>query len=169
MRVLKNPEGAELDVALERPVKKLKKIKKIIKPILKNVRKKGDRALFKYNLDYDHVHLTELVVSQKEIDAGCRHVSQELQNAINIARENIERFHKLQKTKPLEVETMPGVLCKRKSVAIEKVGLYIPGGTAPLFSTVLMLAIPAKLAGCKELVLCTPPNKSGKIHPAILY
>lgn len=169
MRVLKNPVGDELEAALKRPVKKLKNIKKIVKPILKSVKIKGDRALFKYNLEYDHVHLTELIVSQEEIDAGCKHVSKQLKNAINIAKDNIEKFHKPQKTDDLEVETMPGIVCKRKSVPIEKVGLYIPGGTAPLFSTVLMLAIPAKLAGCNELVLCTPPNKNGKIHPAILY
>ncbi len=169
MRVFKNPKGDELEAALKRPVKKLKNIKKIIKPILKNVKLKGDRALIKYNLEYDHVHLTDLIVSQEEIEAGCKHVSKQLKNAINIAKNNIEKFHVLQKTADLEVETMPGIVCKRKSVAIEKVGLYIPGGTAPLFSTVLMLAIPAKLAGCKELVLCTPPNKSGKVHPAILY
>lgn len=169
MKVLRNPVGKELKTALKRPVKKLKNIKKIVKPILKNVKTKGDRALFKYNLEYDHVHLTELIVSQEEIEAGCKHVSKKLKNAINIAKDNIEKFHIPQKTDDLEVETMPGVVCKRKSIAIEKIGLYIPGGTAPLFSTVLMLAVPAKLAGCKELVLCTPPNKSGKIHPAILY
>lgn len=169
MRVLKNPVGEELDQALKRPAKKLKNIKKIIKPILKNVKKKGDRALIKYCLEYDHVQISDLIVTKEEVEAGCKLVSKELKKAIQTSIENISKFHKAQKTDDLEVETMPGIVCKRKSVAIEKVGLYIPGGTAPLFSTVLMLAIPAKIAGCKELILCTPPNKNGKIHPAILY
>ena len=169
MRVLINPVGKELKQALKRPVRKLKNIKKIIKPILKNVKNKGDRALLKYNLEYDHVQLTKLIVSQQEIDAGCKQVDENLKKAIYIAKENIGKFHRAQKTNDLEIETMPGIVCRRKSVPIEKIGLYIPGGSAPLFSTVLMLAIPAKLAGCKELVLCTPPNKNGKIHPSILY
>ena len=169
MRVLINPVGKELKQALKRPVRKLKNIKKIIKPILKNVKNKGDRALLKYNLEYDHVQLTKLIVSQQEIDAGCKQVDEKLKKAIYIAKENIGKFHRAQKTNDLEIETMPGIVCRRKSVPIEKIGLYIPGGSAPLFSTVLMLAIPAKLAGCKEMVLCTPPNKNGNIHPAILY
>ena len=169
MRVLINPVGKELKQALKRPVRKLKNIKKIIKPILKNVKNKGDRALLKYNLEYDHVQLTKLIVSQQEIDAGCKQVDENLKKAIYLAKENIGKFHRAQKTNDLEIETMPGIVCRRKSVPIEKIGLYIPGGSAPLFSTVLMLAIPAKLAGCKEMVLCTPPNKNGNIHPAILY
>lgn len=169
MKLLINPIGEELEEALERPVKKLKNIKKIVKPILKNVKNKGDRALLKYTLEYDHAQLTKLVLSEKEMNIACDQVSKSLKKSINLAKENIEKFHKAQKTATLEIETMPGVVCQRKSVAIEKVGLYIPGGTAPLFSTVLMLAIPAKLAGCKELVLCTPPDKDGNIHPAILY
>ena len=169
MKMLKNPSAAELELALERPVKRLKNIKKIVKPILKNVKNKGDRALFKYTLEYDHVQLSELVVSADEIKVACDHLNEGLKEAIKVAVTNIEKFHRAQITAPLEIETMPGVICKRKSVPIEKIGLYIPGGSAPLFSTVLMLAIPAKLSGCKELVLCTPPNKHGKIHPAILY
>ena len=169
MKVLKTPAKKELKAALKRPVKKLKNIKKIVKPILKNVKEKGDRALFRYNLEYDHVKLTELVVSDKEIKTACDQVSESLKKAIKLAKENIEKFHKAQMTEDLEMETTPGVICSRKSVPIEKIGLYIPGGTAPLFSTVLMLAIPAKLAGCKELILCTPPNKNGKIHSAILF
>ena len=169
MRVLINPVGKELKQALKRPVRKLKNIKKIIKPILKNVKNKGDRALLKYNLEYDHVQLTKLIVSQQEIDAGCKQVDEKLKKAIYLAKENIGKFHRAQRTNDLEIETMPGIVCRRKSVPIEKIGLYIPGGSAPLFSTVLMLAIPAKIAGCKEMVLCTPPNKNGNIHPAILY
>lgn len=169
MKVLNNPSPEELNAVLKRPVKKLKNIKKIVKPILKNVRKKGDRALYKYSLEYDHVQLSELIVSQQEIETASELVSDELKAAIQKAKENIEKFHEAQLTEELRMETMPGVECRRKSVPVEKVGLYIPGGTAPLFSTVLMLAIPAKIAGCKELVLCTPPNTSGKINPAILY
>ncbi len=169
MIILNNPVGDELQSALSRPVKKLKNIKKIVKPILKNVKAKGDRALIKYNLEYDHVQLNELVVSSEEIDAASNLIPKDLKKAIITAGENIRKFHEAQKTQDLKIETTPGVICQRKSVAIEKVGLYIPGGTAPLFSTVLMLAIPAKIAGCKEIVLCTPPNKSGKIHPAILF
>lgn len=169
MKVLINPSGEVLKEALKRPVKKLKSIKKIVKPILKNVKNKGDRALFKYNLEYDHVQLTDLIVSRSEIESGCRKVSDDLKNAILRAKENIEKFHQAQMTNEIKMETMPGVECRRKSVAIEKIGLYIPGGSAPLFSTVLMLAIPAKIAGCRELVLCTPPNRNGKIHPAILF
>jgi histidinol dehydrogenase len=169
MKLLVNPGSEELALALERPVKKLKNIKKIVKPILKNVKTKGDRALKKYNLDYDHVHIEQLIVEREEFEAADATLSEELKTAIIIAKDNIEKFHKAQINAPLELETMPGVFCKRKSVAIEKVGLYIPGGTAPLFSTVLMLAVPAKIAGCRELVLCTPPNKNGKIHPAILF
>lgn len=169
MKLLVNPGKEELGVALMRPVKKLKNIKKIVKPILKNVKLKGDRALIKYTLDYDHVHIDKLIVEQDEFTSAEATLSDALKKSINQAKENIEKFHLAQQSQLLEVETMPGVICQRKSVPIEKVGLYIPGGTAPLFSTVLMLAIPAKIAGCKELVLCTPPYKSGKIHPAILY
>jgi histidinol dehydrogenase len=169
MKMLKNPSPEELALSLARPVKKLKNIKKIVKPILKNVKNKGDRALLKYTLEYDHVQLSELTVSPSEIRTACELISSDLKNAIQLAVANIEKFHKAQIDNMQEIETMPGVLCKRKSVAIEKVGLYIPGGSAPLFSTVLMLAIPAKICGCKEVILCTPPNKNGKIHPAILY
>ncbi len=169
MKVLKNPVGEELKEALKRPVKRLKNIKKIIKPILRNVKNKGDRALLKYTLEYDHVQLSELIVSKEEVDAGCNKLDKKIKMAIDLAKENIEKFHRAQLTQDLEMETMPGVVCQRKSVPIEKVGLYIPGGTAPLFSTVLMLAIPAKIAGCKKLILCTPPDKNGEINPAILY
>jgi histidinol dehydrogenase len=169
MKLLVNPEADELSMALKRPVKKLKNIKKTVKPILKNVKLKGDHALRRYTLEYDHVHIDSLVVQQSEFIAAEEVISKSLKSAINLAKANIEKFHLAQAQAPLEIETMPGVICRRKSVPIEKVGLYIPGGTAPLFSTVLMLAVPAKIAGCSELVLCTPPNKNGKIHPAILY
>ena len=169
MKVLINPSDEELKSALKRPVKKLRSVKKIVKPILKNVKKKGDRALLKYCLEYDHVQLSNLRVTKEEIKISSSQVDQKLKDAIILAQENIEKFHKAQISQELAIETTPGVICKRKSIPIEKVGLYIPGGTAPLFSTVLMLAIPAKIAGCKEIVLCTPPNTDGQIHPAILY
>ncbi len=169
MKIFINPENDVLEVALRRPVKKLKSIKKIVKPVLKSVKKKGDRALFKYSFEYDHVQLDSLIVGAEEFESAEKMVDNSFKKAIDMARENIERFHRAQQAPTLEIETTPGVVCKRKSIAIEKVGLYIPGGTAPLFSTVLMLAIPAKIAGCSEIVLCTPPNRNGKIHPAILY
>lgn len=169
MKFIKFPENSVRTALLKRPVQDLKKIEEIVLPILKKVKKKGDKALRKFALEYDHVTLKDLAVSQQEIDAAEAQVSDDLKAAINIAKENIEHFHKKQADNPLEVETMPGVLCKRKSVPIDKIGLYVPGGTAPLFSTVLMLGIPANIAGCKEIVVCTPTDHSGKVNPAILY
>lgn len=169
MKFLLNPEADIWQKELARPVQKTKEINKIVKPILRKVQRSGDKALLKFALEYDHVHLDDLFVTDKEINAAKEAVSQELKTAIQVAKANIERFHAAQATPELIEEVMPGVVCRRKSVPIQKVGLYIPGGTAPLFSTVLMLGIPAKLAGCSEIVLCTPPNREGKIHPAILY
>ena len=169
MQVLIHPDKKALKVALKRPTIKLKSIKKIVKPILKNVKLKGDRALLKYSLEYDHVALDDLIVREEEFIAAEKLVSPELKKSIEKAKENIEIFHRAQKTSSIRIETSPGVYCERKSVPVDKVGLYIPGGTAPLFSTVLMLAVPAKIAGCRKIVLCTPPNSKGKIHPAILY
>lgn len=169
MKLLLNPEADIWQKELARPVQKTKAINKIVKPILRKVQRSGDKALLKFALEYDHVQLDSLFVSDKEINAAKEAVSQELKTAIQVAKANIERFHAAQATPELIEEVMPGVICRRKSVPIQKVGLYIPGGTAPLFSTVLMLGVPAKLAGCSEIVLCTPPNREGKIHPAILY
>jgi histidinol dehydrogenase len=169
MKILMHPAANELEMALRRPVRKLKSIRKTVKPILKSVRQKGDIALKKYALEYDHVALDSLLVEESEFDGVETQIGAQLKSAIDLAMANIEKFHRAQIQPPLEVETMPGVTCWRRSVPIEKVGLYIPGGTAPLFSSVLMLAIPAKIAGCSELVLCTPPGQNGKIHPAILY
>ncbi|SNR15939.1 histidinol dehydrogenase [Tenacibaculum jejuense] len=137
--------------------------------ILEDVKENKDAALFKYAERFDGVKLTSLTVTQEEIEAAANEVSEDLKQAIVLAKNNIEKFHESQKEAPQKIETTKGVECWRKSVGIEKVGLYIPGGTAPLFSTILMLAIPAKVAGCKEIVLCTPPNKQGKVNPAILY
>ncbi|HSF53493.1 MAG TPA: histidinol dehydrogenase [Algoriphagus sp.] len=169
MQLLVNPSPEKWKKHLARPVQKTKEINKIVKPILKKVQKNGDKALKKFAQEYDHVHLESLLVSAQEIKVSRDLVSKELKEAIAVAKTNIERFHAAQFTPELIEEVMPGVVCRRKSVPIQRVGLYIPGGTAPLFSTVLMLGIPAKLAGCKEIVLCTPPNREGKIHPAILY
>jgi histidinol dehydrogenase len=169
MQLLINPSPEKWKKSLARPTQKTKDINKIVKPILKKVQKRGDKALRKFALEYDHVQLDSLLVSAEEIAIAKELVSKELQEAIFIAKSNIERFHSAQITPELVEEVMPGVVCRRKSVAIQRVGLYIPGGTAPLFSTVLMLGIPAHLAGCKEIVLCTPPNREGKIHPAILF
>ncbi len=169
MKFLLNPEADIWQKELARPVQKTKAINKIVKPILRKVQRSGDKALLKFALEYDHVQLDSLFVTDKEINAAKEAVSQELKTAIQVAKANIERFHSAQATPELIEEVMPGVVCRRKSVPIQKVGLYIPGGTAPLFSTVLMLGVPAKIAGCTEIVLCTPPNREGKIHPAILY
>ena len=169
MQLLVNPSPEKWKKQLARPVQKTKEINKIVKPILKKVQKNGDKALRKFAQEYDHVQLESLVVTPEEIQAALTLVSKELKEAIGVAKTNIERFHAAQANPELIEEVMPGVICRRKSVPIQRVGLYIPGGTAPLFSTVLMLGVPAVLAGCAEIVLCTPPNREGKIHPAILY
>ncbi|MDO8968827.1 histidinol dehydrogenase [Algoriphagus sp.] len=169
MQLLVNPSPEKWKKQLARPVQKTKEINKIVKPILKKVERSGDKALKKFAQEYDHVHLESLLVTAEEIKAAPNLVSKELKGAIKIAKANIERFHAAQAQPELIEEVMPGVICRRKSVPIQRVGLYIPGGTAPLFSTVLMLGIPAKLANCQEIVLCSPPNREGNIHPAILY
>ena len=147
-------------------------IKKIIDAtvasVLADVKENGDKAVIAYEEKFDHVKLASLAVTEAEIDEAEALVSQDLKDALILAHENIAKFHESQKFESTKVQTAPGVVCWQKSVAIEKVGLYIPGGTAPLFSTVLMLATPAKIAGCKEIVLCTPPNREGKVNPAIL-
>ena len=163
------PERVQWDEILERPTQSLKEIRKTVEPILEQVQSGGDAALLELTQKFDKVQIDDLLVGEDEIHASTAEVSEELQKAIQTAAQNIRRFHEAQKVPPIKMETMQGVLCERKSVAIPKVGLYIPGGTAPLFSTVLMLAIPAAIAGCKEIVLCSPPNKEGKLHPAILY
>ena len=169
MNVVHNPPPSAWKNLLERPTQKFKQTKKIVSPILKKVKKRGDSALRQFSLEYDHVELDELAVSEAEIQAAREQVSPALREAIQVAKENIETFHRAQRTEPISVETMPGVRCERRSVPIERVGLYIPGGTAPLFSSVLMLGVPAALAGCREVILCTPPNRRGQVHPAILY
>ena len=169
MIVAINPKREEWEALLKRPTMELETIEAIVKPVMEAVKADGDQALIDFTKKFDGVEITNFEVSSTEIDAAMGLVPEELKAAIHIAKQNIETFHAAQKGEVLKVETMPGVNCYRKSVAIEKVGLYIPGGTAPLFSTVLMLAIPAKIAGCKEIVLCTPPDKNGNVNPAILF
>jgi len=140
-----------------------------VRSVLNAVRNEGDIAIKRYGEKFDNVSLSNLIVTSEEIKEAESLVSEESKQAIRTAKSNIETFHRSQQFKGEKIETMPGVTCWQKAVAIEKVGLYVPGGTAPLFSTVLMLAIPARIAGCKEIVLCSPPNLEGKIHPAILF
>lgn len=164
-----NPNREEMEAIVTRPALDLKKLQKVIKPILKSVRRRGDKALLRFAFEYDHAELKSLVVTEEEMDAAEKMVSEDLKEAIHQAVKNITRFHEAQVQKELRMDTMKGVTCYRRSVPIERVGLYVPGGTAPLFSTVLMLGIPAKIAGCPEIVLCTPSDNEGNIHPAILY
>jgi len=169
MKLYNNPDQKEwLDLCKRAQFDK-STLDEAVTNILEDVKENKDEALFKYAERFDGVKLTSLTVTQEEIEAAANEVSEDLKQAIVLAKHNIEKFHESQKEAPQKIETTKGVECWRKSVGIEKVGLYIPGGTAPLFSTILMLAIPAKVAGCKEIVLCTPPNKEGKVNPAILY
>lgn len=154
---------------LRRPMQNVSTFFENVSTILKNVKANGDAAVLEYEEQFDKVKLPSLVVTEKEMKEAEFQVPIELKVAILLAQRNIYTFHKKQKFEGKKVETMEGVTCWQKAVGIEKVGLYIPGGTAPLFSTVLMLVVPAKIAGCKEIVLCTPPDKEGKINPAILY
>lgn len=169
MKTVINPARSTWAESLERPTMNLEVIEERVKPVMEAVQSRGDAALREFTEQFDGVTLTDLQVSDQEVIEATEQVDLSLKQAIAVAKKNIETFHEAQKDDFVKVETMPGVNCYRKSVGIDKVGLYIPGGTAPLFSTVLMLAVPAKIAGCRELVLCTPPNKEGKVHPAILY
>ena len=169
MKKIIDPSEEELEAALKRPALEQKNLTDVVSGIFEDVHSNGDRAIKKYVQQFDQVALNDLRISQAEIEHAKTEVSHELKSAIMRAAENITAFHESQEEPIREVETFPGVTCWRKSVGIDKVGLYIPGGTAPLFSTVLMLGIPAKIAGCKEVVLCSPSNDKGEIHPAILY
>lgn len=161
--------AAELEALIARPSMDRESLDKIVRIIFDEVFRKGDAAINKYTYFYDGVTMSDLRVSQEEIDASEQLVDETLKAAMAIAKENIEKFHGAQLLQGSKLETTSGVTCWEKSVGIEKVGLYIPGGSAPLFSSVLMLAVPARLAGCREIVLCTPPQKDGRINPAILY
>src|SRR6187402_3106359 len=169
INVIKQPSKKDWQEILKRPVFENTSLEKIVKKILEKVKDKGDKAVRKYTKEFDGVKLKKIIVSEKEIKAAENSLSQELKNAIQQAKSNIEKFHRSQVEEVKVIETMPGINCWRRSIGIEKVGIYIPGGSAPLFSTVLMLAIPATIAGCKEIILCTPPSKDGPIDPAILY
>lgn len=169
MKLYRNPDKEVWKKIIQRPVADNTALEKVVKKILLNVKEKGEKAIRKYTKKFDGVKLKGFIVSEKEIAAAEPLLSDELKQAIQQAKKNIETFHTAQKEYVKRIETMPGVVCWRQSLAIEKVGLYIPGGSAPLFSTVLMLGVPAQLAGCKEIVLCTPPAKDGSINPAILY
>ncbi len=154
---------------LLRPLQNLSVIEPLVNEIFADVRTRGDEALLEYSLKYDGVAPDNLVVTAEETEEAVKSIDPELKEAIGKAVENIELFHASQKTEPRTIGTMPGVYCWQKGVAVEKVGLYIPGGSAPLFSSVLMLAVPARVAGCREIIMCTPPDKNGKVNPVILY
>ncbi len=169
MQVIKFPSEENWDELLQRPVIETASLEKQVKSVLDKVKKNGDQAVSRYTEKFDKVKLEQFAVRDEESIEAEELLSKNLKEAILKATNNIEKFHAAQKNPVEKIETMPGVSCWRKSVGIEKVGLYIPGGSAPLFSTVLMLGIPAKLAGCKEVILCTPPSSEGKVNPAILY
>lgn len=169
MKRIEYPKETEWEELLKRPVMNVETLRETVRKVLDDVRERGDEAVKAYEKQFDKVELTGLAVTQEEMDEADALVSDELKAALELAHANIEKFHAAQKFESSKVEVRPGVTCWQKAVPIEKVGLYIPGGTAPLFSTVLMLATPAKIAGCREIVLCTPPNKEGKVNPAILY
>lgn len=167
MKKITYPSPKTWSKILQRPTQTVAAIEATVVEIFNEVEKKGDKAVAKYTQLFDGVTIKELQVSKTEINAA--QITSELSEAIQLAKTNIEKFHNAQKTERIELETMPGVQCWQEKRAIQKVGLYIPGGTAPLFSTILMLAVPAQLAGCKEIVLCTPPDEHGEINSAILY
>lgn len=169
MKIYYNPPKDQWSQILQRPVTDVSGLYETVRGILDEIRASGDGALRKYTLKFDGVVPEQFLVSEEELTAAAAGTDPVLKQAIELAAGNISRFHAAQKTGPVTMETLPGVKCWQKGVAVEKVGLYVPGGTAPLFSTVLMLALPAQIAGCREVVLCTPPGKDGKINPAILF
>ena len=169
MQTIKYPKKQDWSQFLQRPTFDNSSLTETTQAVLNDVKTRGDKAVKEYGLKFDKVQLSDLQVSENEIAEAEKLVSEELKSAILLAKANIEKFHSAQKHELPKVETCAGVTCWQKAVAIEKVGLYVPGGTAPLFSTVLMLAVPAVIAGCREIVLCSPPNKEGKIHPAVLF
>lgn len=168
MNVISYPKREDWDEMLKRPVMNVDTLRETVAHVLADVKARGDQAVKEYEKQFDHVELDSLAVTEDEMYEAEWQVSPELKEALALAHENIRKFHASQRFEAEKVEVCSGVTCWQKAVPIEKVGLYIPGGTAPLFSTVLMLATPAKIAGCREIVLCTPPNREGKVHPAIL-
>ena len=169
MNLINNPDRSQWAELLKRPTLNTENLFDTVRGIINRVRTESDVAVLTLEEQFDKVKLTSLAVSAEEWQEAETLLSDELKAAIRLAKQNIETFHAAQRFEGKKVETQPGVTCWQKAVAIEKVGLYIPGGTAPLFSTVLMLAIPAKIAGCREIVLCTPPGRNGKVHPAVLF
>ncbi|MDL2212766.1 histidinol dehydrogenase [Bacteroides sp. OttesenSCG-928-J23] len=169
METIKYPAREQWKSILKRPSLQIESLFDTVQSIIDKVKQEGDAAVLAYESFFDKVELKSLTVSKEEWQEAESLVSIELKSALYLAKQNIETFHAAQRFEGRKVTTMEGVICWQKAMPIEKVGLYIPGGTAPLFSTVLMLAIPARIAGCKEIVLCTPPNREGKIHPAILF
>ena len=169
MILISNPDKSQWQEILKRPVMNTENLFDTVRSVIDRVKEEGDRAVLDYEEKFDKVVLASLAVSEEEQQEAENLVSEDLKAAIRLAKQNIETFHAAQRFEGKKVQTQPGVTCWQKAVAIEKVGLYIPGGTAPLFSTVLMLAVPARIAGCKEIVLCTPPGRDGKVHPAVLF
>ena len=169
MILISNPDKFQWQEILKRPVMNTENLFDTVRSVIDRVKAEGDCAVLDYEKKFDKVVLTSLAGSEEEQQEAENLVSEDLKAAIRLAKQNIETFHAAQRFEGKKVQTRPGVTCWQKAVAIEKVGLYIPGGTAPLFSTVLMLAVPAKIAGCKEIVLCTPPGRDGKVHPAVLF
>jgi histidinol dehydrogenase len=169
MKIYLNPNSTELKVILQRKVLNENLVENTVKDVFEKVKNEGDKAISEFSKKFDNVNISTFLISKVEFIEAIEEVPEELKNAISQAAINIEKFHSNQKENVSIIETMEGVKCWRKSIGIEKVGIYIPGGTAPLFSTVLMLGIPARIAGCDEIVLCTPPDKNGKVNPAILY
>ena len=169
MKIIRFPEKSHWNEILARPLIDFESLTKVVGSILEDVKKRGDAALREYTMKFDKVNLVDIAVSSMELADAKNEVSNELKKALKVAIDNISLFHRAQVHDQVSCQTAPGIRCWQKSLPIEKVGLYIPGGTAPLVSTVLMLAIPAKIAGCKEIVLCSPPEKDGKIHSSILY
>ncbi|MCR5246335.1 MAG: histidinol dehydrogenase [Paludibacteraceae bacterium] len=169
MKIIEYPQHKDWKSLLSRPALDNSSLTETVTAVLDDIKSRGDAAVKEYELKFDKVQLGSLQVSEDEIAEAETLVADELKNAIRLAKGNIEKFHAAQDHELPHIETMPGVTCWQKAMPIEKVGLYIPGGTAPLFSTVLMLAVPARIAGCKEIVLCTPPAKNGKVHPAVLF
>ncbi|HBH49286.1 MAG TPA: histidinol dehydrogenase [Bacteroidales bacterium] len=169
MEIVRNPDKRNWTELLKRPAFDTRKLDTTVGNIINDVKKRGDAAVKEYTARFDQADIENLLVSENELTQAAQTISAELKDAIDLATENIRRFHMAQKPSEIRLEATKGVECWQKPVPISKVGLYIPGGTAPLFSTLLMLAIPAKIAGCKEIVLCSPPSAQGKLHNAILY
>jgi histidinol dehydrogenase len=169
MKIIENPLLEELPELLQRPSMDHAGLYAVVQDVLDAVKKEGDKAVAAYTQKFDGVTIDHAIVSEAAINEAALELAPALKEAVQLAAKNIRCFHEAQVNNPVSIETMPGVSCWRKSVGIDKVGLYIPGGSAPLFSTVLMLGIPAVIAGCKEIILCTPPSKDGSVHPAILY